>query len=255
MSLVMNNVTGGYSAVPVIENINFSVAPGELVGLIGLNGAGKSTTIKHIIGLLLPFSGEIEIDGKTLQQDPEGYRKSFAYVPETPVLYEELTLREHLEVTALAYGIPKEQAMERATVYLREFRLEDKLDWFPAYFSKGMKQKVMLVCAFLIETSLYVIDEPFLGLDPLGIHSFLDIIREKKARGAGILMSTHVLASAERECDRFVLLHEGKVKVQGTMGDLQRELGMPGATLDELYLRLTREQEAAGQRPEMGPLS
>lgn len=254
MSLAMNAVTGGYSAVPVIENIGFSVAPGELVGLIGLNGAGKSTTIKHIIGLLLPFSGKIEIDGKTLSQDPEGYRKSFAYVPETPVLYEELTLREHLEVTAMAYGIPREAAMQRAMAYLREFRLEGQLDWFPAYFSKGMKQKVMLVCAFMVEAPLYVIDEPFLGLDPLGIHSFLEIIREKKAKGAGVLMSTHVLASAERECDRFVLLHEGKVKVQGTMGDLQRELGMPGATLDELYLRLTREQEADGRRPESGPL-
>lgn len=253
MSLEIKEVQGGYSAVPVIENISFNVAPGELVGLIGLNGAGKSTTIKHIIGLLLPFRGEITIAGKTLRSEPESYRQSFAYVPETPVLYEELTLREHLEVTAMAYHIPKEQAMAKAGGYLREFRLEDKLDWFPAYFSKGMKQKVMLVCAFMIESPLYVIDEPFLGLDPLGIHSFLEIVREKKRAGAGVLMSTHVLSSAERECDRFVLLHEGKVKVQGTMSDLQREMGMPGASLDELYLQLTKEQAGTGSMGEAGP--
>ena len=241
MSLLLENVTGGYTQLPVIKNIDFEVKAGELTGLIGLNGAGKSTTIKHIIGLMMPFSGKIEIDGRTLRDDTERYRKSFAFIPETPVLYEELTLREHLEITAMAYGIPEAVAMAKAMRYIRDFRLEDKLDWFPAYFSKGMKQKVMIVCAFMLDVPVYVIDEPFLGLDPLGIHSFLEMVREKKAQGAAILMSTHVLASAEKECDNFVLLHNGEVKVTGTMDDLQREMGMPGASLDELYISLTKE--------------
>lgn len=241
MSLLLENVTGGYTQLPVIKNIDFEVKAGELTGLIGLNGAGKSTTIKHIIGLMMPFSGKIAIDGRTLRDDTERYRKSFAFIPETPVLYEELTLREHLEITAMAYGIPEAVAMAKAMRYIRDFRLEDKLDWFPAYFSKGMKQKVMIVCAFMLDVPVYVIDEPFLGLDPLGIHSFLEMVREKKAQGAAILMSTHVLASAEKECDNFVLLHNGEVKVTGTMDDLQREMGMPGASLDELYISLTKE--------------
>ena len=105
MSLLLENVTGGYTQLPVIKNINFEVKAGELTGLIGLNGAGKSTTIKHIIGLMMPFSGKIAIDGRTLREDTERYRQSFAFIPETPVLYEELTLREHLERTAKAYGI------------------------------------------------------------------------------------------------------------------------------------------------------
>lgn len=241
MSLLLENVTGGYTQLPVIKNINFEVKAGELTGLIGLNGAGKSTTIKHIIGLMMPFSGKIAIDGRTLREDTERYRQSFAFIPETPVLYEELTLREHLEITAMAYGITEAVAMEKAMRYIRDFRLEDKLDWFPAYFSKGMKQKVMIVCAFMLDVPVYVIDEPFLGLDPLGIHSFLEMVREKKAQGAAILMSTHVLASAEKECDNFVLLHNGEVKVTGTMVDLQHEMGMPGASLDELYISLTKE--------------
>lgn len=242
MTLELTNVTGGYTAVPVIHDVTFLVQPGELTGLIGLNGAGKSTTIKHIIGLMLPFSGQIKINQQELRQDAEAYRQSFAFVPESPVLYEELTLKEHIEITAMAYQLPKEKALEKAERYIRSFRLEDKMEWFPAYFSKGMKQKVMLVCAFMVDAPVYVIDEPFLGLDPLGIHTFLEIVREKKREGAAILMSTHVLASAERECDQFVLLHQGRVKVTGTMESLQKELGMPGATLDELYLQLTKEE-------------
>ena len=100
------------------------------------------------------------IDGETLQQAPEEYRKKIGYIPETPSLYEELTLKEHIEVTALAYDIPLEEAFKRAEPLLKTFRLDNKLEWFPANFSKGMKQKVMVLCAFLIEPSLYIIDEP-----------------------------------------------------------------------------------------------
>lgn len=161
MSLTIQHVTGGYGHLPVLKDINFEVHNGEMIGLIGLNGAGKSTTIKNIIGLLTPQKGTITVDDLTLQQDPENYRKKIGYIPETPSLYEELTLREHIEVTAMAYGIPKDEAMKRAESLLKTFRLENRLDWFPVNFSKGMKQKVMVLCAFLIQPSLYIIDEPF----------------------------------------------------------------------------------------------
>ena len=114
MALKINNVTGGYFGNPVLEDVSFEIADGELVGLIGLNGAGKSTTIHEIMGLLTPYSGQIELDGITLQEDLEGYRKKIGFIPETPSLYEELTLREHIELTALAYGVPVEEAMPRA---------------------------------------------------------------------------------------------------------------------------------------------
>lgn len=241
MTLEIKDVTGGYSAVPVLNNISFSVQKGELTGLIGLNGAGKSTAIKHIIGLMQPFAGTITIAGQPIAQNPVAYRQSFAFVPETPVLYEELTLKEHIELTALAYGLDQETAMAKALRYVKAFRLEEKLEWFPAYFSKGMKQKVMLVCAFMVDVPLYVIDEPFLGLDPLGIQTFREIIKEKQAQGAAILMSTHVLSAAEKDCDRFVVLHQGKVNHSGTLTEMQTQLVMPGASLDDLYFRLTEE--------------
>lgn len=245
MSLAIQHVTGGYGHLPVLKDINFEVQNGEMIGLIGLNGAGKSTTIKNIIGLLTPQKGTITVDDLTLQQDPENYRKKIGYIPETPSLYEELTLREHIEVTAMAYGIPKEEAMQRAETLLKTFRLENRLEWFPVNFSKGMKQKVMVLCAFLIQPSLYIIDEPFLGLDPLAINALLELMVTMKEQGAAILMSTHILATAEKYCDRFVVLHEGEVRAQGTLQELQTEFELPGSSLDEIYIALTKEKEHA----------
>lgn len=245
MSLAIQHVTGGYGHLPVLKDINFEVQNGEMIGLIGLNGAGKSTTIKNIIGLLTPQKGTITVDDLTLQQDPENYRKKIGYIPETPSLYEELTLREHIEVTAMAYGISKEEAMQRAETLLKTFRLENRLEWFPVNFSKGMKQKVMVLCAFLIQPSLYIIDEPFLGLDPLAINALLELMVTMKQQGAAILMSTHILATAEKYCDRFVVLHEGEVRAQGTLQELQTEFELPGSSLDEIYIALTKEKEHA----------
>ena len=240
--LQINNITGGYTKTPVLKDVSFDVNAGELVGLIGLNGAGKSTTIKHIIGLMETKKGSVSINNKTFQQDPTGYRSQFTFIPETPVLYDELTLKEHLDMTAMAYGLEPQAYEARLQPLLKEFRLDRKLKWFPAHFSKGMKQKVMIMCAFLVQPSLYIIDEPFLGLDPLGIQSLLDLMTDMKKQGAGILMSTHILATAERYCDKFVILHNGEVRAQGTLKDLQEEFQMRSATLDEIYIELTKEE-------------
>lgn len=243
MTLTVKHLSGGYFQHPVLKDLNFEIENGKLVALIGLNGAGKSTTIKEIIGLLKPTSGSIEIDGLSLNKSASQYRQKIGFIPESPVLYEELTLREHIEVTAMAYDIPMDVAMQRADKLLKTFRLEKRLDWFPANFSKGMKQKVMIVCAFLIEPSLYIIDEPFLGLDPLAIHALLELLKEEKAKGKSILMSTHVLSTAEKYCDRFIFLHEGQIKSQGTLAQIKEQFAMPDASLDELYLALTLEGE------------
>ena len=166
MALEVNQIVGGYSQIPVLHKVSFTVKPGELVGLIGLNGAGKSTTINHVIGLLRPFSGSITLNGTKIDQNPAEYKRQIAYVPEAPVLYNELTLREHLELTMTAYGLDPDQTWPRAHKLLKTFRLDNKLDWFPADFSKGMKQKVMICCAFMTNAKLLIVDEPFYGLDP-----------------------------------------------------------------------------------------
>lgn len=239
--LNVRNLTGGYLNIPVLKDISFDVKDGELVGLIGLNGAGKSTTINEIIGLLTPYKGEILVDGLNLTADPATYRKKIGFIPETPSLYEELTLKEHLELIGLAYDIPEQTIMERANQLLRLFRLEERLDWFPVNFSKGMKQKVMIICAFVIDPSLLIVDEPFLGLDPVAIQDLIDLLAGARAEGKSILMSTHVLDSAEKMCDRFVILHKGEIRAQGTLADLRESFGQADASLNDIYLKLTED--------------
>ena len=238
--LEIKNLTGGYVHVPVLKDVSFTVESGQLVGLIGLNGAGKSTTINEIIGLLTPYSGSININGLTLQEDATSYRKQIGYIPETPSLYEELTLREHIETVAMAYGIEQKVAFERVEPLLKMFRLDQKLDWFPVHFSKGMKQKVMIICAFIVNPSLFIVDEPFLGLDPLAISDLIELLAEEKANGKSILMSTHVLDSAEKMCDRFVILHHGQILAQGTIDELRQTFGDSSASLNDIYMQLTK---------------
>lgn len=242
--LEVQDLTGGYLNIPVLRHVSFDVKNGELVGLIGLNGAGKSTTISEIIGLLQPYEGMIQIDGLTIDEDLSAYRRKIGFIPETPSLYEELTLKEHLEVVGLAYGLEKDEVLMRAEPYLDTFRLADKLDWFPVNFSKGMKQKVMIICALIVAPSLLIVDEPFLGLDPLAIQDLTDIMADLKQKGTSILMSTHVLDAAEKMCDRFVILHHGEIKAVGNLVDLQKAFAMPDASLNEIYLQLTSEATA-----------
>ncbi|GGB51629.1 ATP-binding cassette domain-containing protein [Virgibacillus dakarensis] len=240
--LHIDNLHGGYTHKNVLHGISFDVYPNEIIGLIGLNGAGKSTTIKHIIGLMQAKKGTVSVNGKTFQENPEVYRKQMAYIPEMPILYDELTLYEHLRLTAMAYDVPEDIFEKRLQPLLKEFRMEKKLKWFPVHFSKGMRQKVMIMCAFLIEPLLYIVDEPFVGLDPLGIQSYLQLMDEMKQKGSGVLMSTHILATAERYCDRFIILHDGKIRAIGTLAELRKAFQMPGATLDDLYVQLTKEE-------------
>ena len=244
MSLQLNNVTAGYTKVPVITDITFDVNPGEICGLIGLNGAGKSTTIKTIVGQLTPFSGRVEVEKLSILENQRGYRQSIAVIPESPVLYEELTFREHIEFVARSYNQINEETMKHAMELVEAFRLTKQLDWFPAYFSKGMKQKVLIVCALMLDVPVYVVDEPFLGLDPLGIRTLLQVLKEKKEKGASILMSTHVLDTAEKYCDRFIVLHEGKVIAQGNIEGLRATSNIEETSLEEIYFALTTGDDA-----------
>ena len=139
-------------------------------------------------------------------------------------------------MTIMAYGLERKKAMKKASELLKIFRLENKLDWFPANFPKGMKQKVMIVCAFMTDAKLFIIDEPFLGLDPLATRDLLNLIEKDKEEGAGVLMSTHVLSTAEKYCDRFVMIGHGKLQASGTLEELKQNYGREDATLSDVYL-------------------
>lgn len=210
----------------VIKQVHFNVRQGELVGLLGPNGAGKSTTIKSILGLLKDFKGQISFLGE---------RKSFAYIPEHPILYDELTLWEHMEFAAAVYEMDRTVFLDRADELLHRFRLLDEKHQLPGKFSKGMQQKIMLILGFLNKPDVYIVDEPFIGLDPKAIKDFLDMLDEERKRGAGILMSTHVLDTAERICSSFVLLSGGRLVANGTLQDIQKQCGLPDAPLFDCF--------------------
>ena len=242
MVLQVEKLTGGYTRKEVIKDLTFEVGPGEIVGLIGLNGAGKSTTIKHIIGLMEAFHGEIRIDDLTLADNPQAYRKKIAFIPETPMLYRGLTLKEHIEITAMAYDLEVEKVLEKATPLLKKFRLEERMDWFPEDFSKGMKQKLMITMALIISPKLLLIDEPFVGLDPIAIMDFEELLLQEKEKGHSILLSTHMLQNAEKICDSFVILHQGIVYAKGTVQELTEKFSLPDASLEEIYRHLVKEE-------------
>lgn len=235
---------GGYSPrKPVLHNVSFDVKAGEMIGLIGLNGAGKSTTIKHVLGLMKPQGGHVKVMGSELEQNTERYRSAFVYVPEAPILFDELTVEEHLRLTAIAYDVKEEEYEAKKEKLLKEFKMTPKRKAFASHLSKGMKQKVMIMNALLAEPPLYIIDEPFLGLDPLGIKSLLERLVEVKQRGSAILMSSHILSTVEAYCDRYIVLHQGRIVAQGTLEDIRRTAGMDErvGSLEDAFYRLIAE--------------
>jgi ABC-2 type transport system ATP-binding protein len=240
MGLNVIKLTGGYNGVKVIDDISFNVNNGEIVALIGLNGAGKSTTINHIIGILKPISGTIFIDEDSINDNLIEYKKHIAYIPESPVLYEELTLREHLQTIIYAYHLDEKKAWADAQDLLKTFRLDNKLDWFPTEFSKGMKQKVMLVSALMADTDFLIVDEPFLGLDPLAVADLIEILKKKKKQGTAILLTTHVLSAAEKFADSFILLANGKIRAQGNSAKIKKAFPK-SKSLDDIYGMLAEE--------------
>ncbi len=228
--LKVNIKRAGYSKKEVvIRDINFSVSQGELVGLIGPNGSGKSTTIKAILGLLYDVQGEIIFSSQ---------QKSYAYIPEHPVFYEELTLWEHLELATSAYAMPSRKFEERATELLKLFRLQEVKHKLPESFSKGMQQKVMLIIGFLINPDVFIVDEPFIGLDPRATKDFLTLLDLARKQGAGVLMTTHILDTAEKICSSFVLIANGKLVTQGNLENIREECRLPGASLFDCFDQL-----------------
>jgi len=214
-----------------ISNINIAVAPGEMVGLIGPNGAGKSTTIKSILGLTAYIKGKVEFGG---------VHKRYAYVPEQPVYYEYFTLWEHLRLAAAAYDISEAMFSSRAEHLLELFRLTEHRHDYPAKFSKGMQQKLMLIVAFLLEPDVYIVDEPFVGLDPRATKDLLELLDKELKRGAGVLICTHVLDTAEKICDRFVLVNNGSMVASGSIADVRETAALDAeASLFDCFHKLT----------------
>ncbi|GIN98796.1 putative ABC transporter ATP-binding protein YthP [Siminovitchia terrae] len=211
----------GYKAQePVISQVGFKLERSSLTGMIGANGAGKSTTIKAILQEL-PF-----VEGNVARKDGTSY----SYIPERPIFYDELTLWEHFEFVAAVEQL-SEGHLSYAKSLLEKFRLADRIHEFPSTFSKGMQQKGMISLALFTKPDLLIIDEPFMGLDPGSTKMLLDMLDEEKKKGTGILMCTHILDTAQRICDSFIVIEQGTVKACGTLDEVLAKCGAEDGSL------------------------
>lgn len=231
---IINIRKAGYEkGKPAIEGVCFSVPQGQMVGLIGPNGAGKSTTINTIIGTMKWSDADIELPHSSMP----------AFVPEHPIYYDYLTLWEHCEWAAASYDMSRNVFLERIEPLLADFSLSHVKHDYPGQFSKGMQQKMMFVLAFLRKAELYIVDEPFIGLDPMATVTLLDYFVREKERGAAILMSTHVLDTAEKHCDSFVLIADGKLAAKGDLQQIGDICGRPGESLFHCFHTLLQDRQ------------
>lgn len=234
--LNVQHVSKTYGQLAAVQDVSLSVFRGEIVGLLGPNGAGKSTLIKCIAGLLRASDGTISING-FLVRTPEA-RSSTGYIPEVPSLYDLLTPWEHLQFIALAYGLQNWES--HATELLEQFGLTDKRDAFAGELSKGMRQKVLIACALLHQPSLYLFDEPTVGLDPQAQRELTRQLLQLREEGHAVLVSTHILAQIEPIADRAIIMSHGKTIASGTLAELRDTFQLPADTpLEDVFLQVT----------------
>jgi ABC-2 type transport system ATP-binding protein len=236
--LEVNGLIKKYGKANAVNDISFALSGGEVVGLLGPNGAGKSTTIKCIIGLLRLTKGKITIGGH--HHLSVEAKKQFSYIPETPHVYDLLTVKEHLHFIAQAYGVKDWQA--KANTFMEVYELMDKKDKLGRDLSKGMRQKVSICCALLPDPQLLFFDEPMIGLDPKAIKNTKKIFRELKEQGKTILVSTHLIDSVETIADRIMIMKDGNIVGNDTLANLksQNNNGLD-STLEDLFLELTKD--------------
>ena len=229
---------GGKRAV---DCLTLSVRPGEIVGFIGHNGAGKTTTIRAIAGVLGFEEGEILIDGKSIRRDPIGCKKVLAYVPDNPDLYEYLTGMQYLNFLCDVFGVSAKLREKRIREYAQMFEFEKNLGDVIGSYSHGMKQRLALIGAMVHDPKLLILDEPFVGLDPVAAHSFKNLMRGVCDQGGAVFFSTHVLDVAEKLCDKIAIIRQGKLVA---FGETDRVRG--DSSLEEVFLDLV-ESGAAEQ--------
>lgn len=219
-----------------VDNLSLIVNRGEIYGFIGRNGAGKSTTIKSVVGALGGYEGNISIDGVSVKEDPVGCKKKIAYVPDNPNLYDYLTGIQYLNFIADVFGVSAEERKEKITLYGDKFELTDNLGDVISSYSHGMKQKLAIISAFIHSPELLILDEPFVGLDPKASHVLKGMMRELCDQGGAIFFSTHVLEVAEKLCDKIGIIKDGKLVKEGTTADV-----VGNESLEDIFLELEND--------------
>lgn len=239
----IENLSKHFGKTKAVNNLNLQVLDGELFTLLGPNGAGKTTTVKMITGLISPTEGEIHINKVNLLEKPEKAKQMISYIPDEPFLYPELTGREFIFFVSRLYGMEKETIKKRMEYLFEEFRVDGWIDVPSSEYSHGMRQKVIFVQALIHNPAVLVIDEPMVGLDPVSARTVKSLLKDIVSKGVSVFMSTHSLSLAEEISDRVGIIDKGCLIGKGTVAELKESVGTTDSTLEEVYFKLTEEEE------------
>ena len=229
-----------YGNKAAVDGLSLTVPRGCFFGFLGPNGAGKSTTIRMLTGLIPPTSGSIELLGMPMPAAGLEIKKRIGLVPDVSLLFDRLTGSEFLEFVGRMYGLARPVARERAQGLLGLFELEESGRKLIAEYSKGMRKRVAMAASLIHHPELFLMDEPFEGVDAVGARLMKDILVDQVRRGATIFLTSHVLEVVERLCDRVAIIHEGKIVTEGTLDELRAG----SETLEDVFVRVVGAEKA-----------
>lgn len=235
--LEIKNVTKKYNNKVANDNINLVIKDGEIFGFIGPNGAGKSTLIKSIVGLNNFDSGEIVFNNMTMKNNEMEFKKALAYIPDNPDLYEHLSGIKYLNFICDVFGVDKNKRVEEIESYATRFGIKDNLNDLISSYSHGMKQKLAVIASLIHHPHLLVMDEPFVGLDPIASHTLKTIMQEFVSEGNIIFFSSHVLEVVEKLCEYVAIINNGKIVYDGNLESMSKD-----ESLEQLFLELTNHE-------------
>ena len=239
----VSQLTKLYGDFAAVSGLSFDVGPGEVLGLVGPNGAGKTTTLRCLVGIIAPSQGSVAIGGHDMAKEPVEAKRSLAFIPDEPYLFEYLTVAEHLEFVARVYGVADVAAPGREL--LRELELDDKRDVLPGELSRGMRQKLAIACGLLHAPSGLILDEPLTGLDPGGMRRMKNTIAARARDGASVVLSSHLLHLVEELCTKLLVIAKGRAVAYGTLEQIvATHPELRGHTLEEAFLMLTGDAGA-----------
>lgn len=234
--LKIENLTKRYGEKIAVNNLSLYIAPGEIYGFIGHNGAGKTSTLKCIVGIQDFDEGEIYINLKSIKKQPIECKRLFAYIPDNPDIYDFMTGIQYLNFVADIFEVSQQERSELIKKYADMFEISGSLNDAINSYSHGMKQKLVIISALIHSPKLIIMDEPFVGLDPKASHILKGIMRQICDDGGAIFFSTHVLEVAEKLCDRVAIIKNGNLVVSGTIDEVKGD-----GSLEEVFLELEGE--------------
>ncbi|MDQ2841349.1 MAG: ABC transporter ATP-binding protein [Acidobacteriota bacterium] len=245
--LEVRSLTKRYSSIPAVDNVSFTIAPGEVLGYLGPNGSGKSTTVKIITGLLEPSCGAVLFQGSNIHSDLPAYKRLIGYVPEEANLYPFLSGLEYLQLVSRLRGLPEAASDRRSEVLLELFAMRPHRHTPIGAYSKGMRQRILLIAALLHNPQLIIFDEPLSGLDVTSALIFRKLVSALSREGKAIFYCSHVLEVVEKVCSHVTILQQGKQLAYGSIDELKQFQAMP--SLEAAFSNLVQEVDA-GQSAE-----